>query len=104
MIPQNQTETDELSEQAAAAAKFLKQIANEKRLIILCRLVTGEATVSQLCDVAELSASAMSQHLAKMRSEGLVTGRKDGLQVYYRIADPRCLRFLRFIEGEFCPS
>lgn len=101
-----QTETDlsDLTEQAGDAARFLKQIANERRLIILCRLVTGEATVSELCETAELSASAMSQHLAKMRQEGLVSGRKDGLQVHYRIADPRCLRFLRFIKGEFCPD
>ena len=98
------SEEIDIKDQAGDAARFLKQIANERRLIILCRLVSGEATVTELCDVAELSASAMSQHLAKMRSEGLVTSRKDGLQVHYRIADHRCLRFLSFVHGEFCPT
>lgn len=104
MNPQAKTESDPLEEQAEEAARFLKQIANDRRLIILCRLGTGEATVSQLCESAGLSASAMSQHLAKLRIEGLVTSRKQGLLVYYRIADPRCLRFLDFIKSEFCPD
>ena len=94
----------DMADNADEAARFLKQIANERWLLILCRLVTGEATVTELCAIAGLSASAMSQHLAKMRSEGLVAGRKDGLQVHYRIADPRCRRFLSFVHGEFCPG
>lgn len=93
-----------LQEQAEETARFLKQIANDRRLLILCRLVAGEATVSELCKVADLSASAMSQHLAKMRAEGLVDGRKDGLQVFYRISDPRCLALLGFLKDEFCSA
>ena len=64
----------------------------------------GEATVSTLCEVADLSQSAMSQHLAKMRTEGLVSGRKDGLQVYYSIADPRCLGILHHLKSQFCTA
>jgi len=93
-----------LQEQAEETARFLKQIANDRRLLILCRLVSGEATVSELCEVADLSASAMSQHLAKMHGEGLVDRRKNGLQVYYRIADPRCLALLGFLKDEFCTA
>ena len=93
-----------LQEQAEETARFLKQIANDRRLLILCRLVSGEATVSELCEVADLSASAMSQHLAKMHAEGLVDRRKNGLQVYYRIADPRCLALLGFLKDEFCTA
>ena len=64
----------------------------------------GEATVSELCEVADLSQSAMSQHLAKMRSDGLVQGRKDGLQVYYSIADTRCFGILEHLKAQFCTA
>jgi ArsR family transcriptional regulator, virulence genes transcriptional regulator len=92
----------DLQHQASDAAAFLKQLANEKRLLILCSLAIGEATVTRLCEVTELSQSAMSQHLAKLRSDGLVSGRKSGLQVHYSIADPRCLGILKHLKEEFC--
>ncbi|WP_417471154.1 ArsR/SmtB family transcription factor [Maricaulis sp.] len=92
----------ELQHQAGDAAAFLKQLANEKRLLILCRLALGEATVTELCEMADLSQSAMSQHLAKMRSEGLVSGRKSGLQVHYSIADARCHGILKHLKEDFC--
>ena len=76
----------------------------EKRLLILCRLAMGEATVSELCEVTDLSQSAMSQHLAKMRAEDLVKGRKDGLQVHYSIADPRCVGILHHLKSQFCTA
>ncbi|MEA1941390.1 MAG: metalloregulator ArsR/SmtB family transcription factor [Pseudomonadota bacterium] len=93
-----------LQDQAGEAAGFLKLLANERRLVILCRLAAGEATVGELCDVAGLSQSAMSQHLAKMRSDGLVEGRKDGLQVHYSIKDRRCLGILMNLKSQFCPA
>jgi len=94
----------ELQEQAGQAAGFLKLIANEKRLLILCRLAPGEATVAELTTIANLSQSAMSQHLAKMRQDGLVQGRKAGLQVFYSIADPRCFGILHHLKSEFCTA
>jgi len=94
----------DLQHQAGDAAAFLKQLANEKRLLILCRLALGEATVSELCEMAGLSQSAMSQHLAKMRSEGLVAGRKAGLQVHYSIADERCHGILKHLKEDFCTA
>ena len=92
----------ELQHQACDAAAFLKLLANEKRLLILCSLAMGEATVTRLCEVTDLSQSAMSQHLAKLRSDGLVAGRKAGLQVHYSISDPRCLGILKHLKDEFC--
>lgn len=92
----------QLQEQAGDAAAFLKQLANEKRLLILCRLAMGEATVGELGEVAGLSQSAMSQHLAKMRNDGLVEGRKAGLQVFYSISDERCRGILEHLKSQFC--
>lgn len=102
--PLAENQLADLQEQAGEAAAFLKQLANEKRLLILCRLAESEATVSELCTMAGLSQSAMSQHLAKMRAEGLVEGRKDGLQVHYSIADPRCVGILENLKAQFCTA
>lgn len=103
-FPAAQSQLADLQAQAGEAAGFLKQLANEKRLLILCRLAESEATVSELCEMAGLSQSAMSQHLAKMRSEGLVEGRKAGLQVHYSIADPRCVGILDHLKSQFCTA
>lgn len=71
---------------ASQAAGMLKLLANSHRLMILCSLVQQERSVGQLIEITKLSQSSVSQHLAKMRNEGLVSGRKLGQQVYYRIA------------------
>jgi len=92
----------DLEARAAEAAALLKQLSNQRRLMILCRLASGPATVSELCKVAGLSQSAVSQHLAKMRTEGLVKGEKDGLQMHYSITDPRCLEILIQLRSSFC--
>lgn len=92
----------DLEARAAEVAALLKQMANTRRLMILCRLAAGPATVSELCKVAGLSQSALSQHLARMRAEGLVHGEKDGLQMHYSITDPRCLEILTHLRSSFC--
>jgi len=100
----NSSPLHELQQQAGEAAALLKLLANERRLLILCHLVGGEATVSELREVAGLSQSAASQHLAKMRADGLVEGRKTGLQVHYSIADPRLVGILSHLKAQFCTA
>lgn len=92
----------ELQARAEDVATRLKHLANTRRLLILCRLAAGKATVSELCKVANVSQSAVSQHLAKMRADGLIRGEKEGLQVYYSIIDPRCLELLHHLKSSFC--
>ena len=71
-------------------AHYLKLIANERRLMILCLLAAkGEATVSFLSQAVSLGQSAMSQHLARLRADNLVEFRKEGQMAFYRIADER---------------
>jgi ArsR family transcriptional regulator len=92
-----------LETKAAQVAETLRALANERRLLLLCRLVeTGEATVTSLADAVGLSQSALSQHLSKMRSEGLVTFRRDGQTLWYRIADPRIEELLATLHGLYC--
>lgn len=96
-------ETDGLEEKAAEVAGILRAIANERRLIILCKLVEwGEANAGMLAGAVRLSAPALSQHLAKMRAEGLVSYRRDSRTLWYRIADPRIERLFVTLHREFC--
>ena len=99
------TPKDELAVHAAAAARLLKLVANERRLLVLCRLsTTGEATVGELARSVGLSQSALSQHLALMRDDGLVAYRRDGQTIHYRIADPNAERLLATLRTIFCPT
>lgn len=78
----------DLESQAGEAAELLKLLANDQRLIILCRLSAAEMTVSELGEHVTLAQSALSQHLAKLRAHGLVATRRDGQSIYYRLASP----------------
>jgi DNA-binding transcriptional ArsR family regulator len=92
-----------LAKQAGDAAQLLKMLANEKRLLILCFLaVRGEMTVGELVDVVKLSQSALSQHLAKLRADGLVEFRRTSQTLHYRVADPRALRLLEVLKEIYC--
>ena len=94
----------ELEVRSAEAAQLLKLVANERRLLILCRLVVEkEMSVGALAEAVGLSQSALSQHLAKMRDEGLVATRRESQTVFYRIADANVLRLLKFLKRVYCP-
>ena len=92
-----------LVKQAGGAAQLLKMLANEKRLLILCFLAArGEMTVGELVDVVKLSQSALSQHLAKLRADGLVEFRRASQTLHYRVADERALRLLQVLKDIYC--
>lgn len=78
----------DLESRAGEAAELLKLLANDQRLIILCRLSADEMAVSELGEYVNLTQSALSQHLAKLRAHGLVATRREGQSVYYRLANP----------------
>ena len=93
----------QLAKQAGEAAQLLKMLANEKRLLILCFLVVrGEMTVGELVGIVKLSQSALSQHLAKLRADGLVEFRRTSQTLHYRVADPRALRLLEVLKEMYC--
>lgn len=78
----------DLESRAGDAADLLKLLANDQRLIILCRLSDEELSVSELGEYVNLAQSALSQHLAKLRAQGLVATRREGQNIYYRLANP----------------
>jgi len=89
---------------AARAAVLLRAVGNEHRLLVLCLLIEqGEASVGTLLEQVRLSQSALSQHLARMRDEGLVTFRRDAQTLYYRIADPAAEKLVAALKDIFCP-
>ena len=88
---------------AGAAAKLLRALANERRLMILCQLGDGERSVSQIQPLVGLSQSALSQHLAVLREEGVVATRREAQTVWYRIADPAAVKVVATLAEIFCP-
>lgn len=95
----------EFEAHAAEAAQFLKLLANEHRLLVLCHLLmVGEASVSALVDEVGLSQSALSQHLAKLREDGFVSFRRASQTLFYRVCDARAERVLAVLKDIFCPT
>lgn len=88
---------------AQAAAALLKALANENRLMILCTLMSGEMSVSDLNAVVPLSQSALSQHLAGLREAGLVTTRKESQTVYYRLNGTEASQVISVLKSIYCP-
>lgn len=89
---------------AKLVADVLRALANERRLMILCKLVEwGEATAGSLAEAVGLSQSALSQHLAKMRDEAIVAYRRESQTLWYRIGDPRTEALLGQLQQLYCP-
>src|SRR5690606_4752867 len=90
-------------QKAALIANRLKAIGNARRLMVLCKLVEhGEVKVSDLAEEVGLSQSALSQHLARLREEGLVTFRRESQVLWYRIADPKTEMLLATLYELYC--
>jgi ArsR family transcriptional regulator len=93
----------EFSAQASVVAALLKELANEKRLMILCSLIDAkEMTVADLSEAVDLSQSALSQHLARLREQNIVTFKREGASLYYSVADPNVARILKTLKSIFC--
>ncbi|HMV70887.1 MAG TPA: metalloregulator ArsR/SmtB family transcription factor [Pseudomonadales bacterium] len=97
------TTTRELATHADSASALLKCIANPNRLMILCTLAAGELSVSALNDRIPLSQSALSQHLAMLRNEGLVGTRREAQTIYYHAQAGPALEVIRVLHRHFCP-
>ena len=90
-------------QKAAEAAAMMKALGNEKRLMILCKLLEyGEMSVMALTTQVGLSQSALSQHLAKMRDEKIVGFRRDAQQIFYHVTDPRVREILSTLKAVYC--
>ncbi|HXH03837.1 MAG TPA: metalloregulator ArsR/SmtB family transcription factor [Candidatus Competibacteraceae bacterium] len=89
---------------AGDAARLLKALANDKRLMILCLLVEGERSVSELNEQLDLSQSALSQHLAVLREEGLVCTRREAQSIYYSLAPGPVRVLIHTLHAIYCSA
>jgi len=96
------TEQQALLENAQEVAGMLKQLSNPYRLMILCCLSDSELTVGDLNQRIDLSQSALSQHLAKLRENNIVTTRRESQTIFYRIANPKIEELLKVLHEKFC--
>jgi ArsR family transcriptional regulator len=87
---------------AGEAAAMMAALSHEARLRVLCDLVTSERTAGELVKRSGLSQSALSQHLARLRQEGLVATRREGVSIYYSIANPDAARILAVLHDIYC--
>lgn len=98
----NTLSIDQMRKNVSNAEQLLKSLGNSHRLMVLCHLVNGEKSVGELEQQLELSQSSLSQHLARLRSQGIVAFRKEGTTVFYRIADEKALRILESLYDIYC--
>lgn len=103
-IPATPTNFDDMARHAEAAAALLKSLSHPARLLVLCRLVEGEASVSELQARGTLSMSALSQHLAVLREGGLVQTRRDAQTIFYSLADSPALGVMQALHEAYCGS
>lgn len=96
------SEMDKMAENAVNAANFLKALGHEGRLMILCHLVTGEKSVTELEELLASRQSAVSQQLTRLRLEGFVTPRRDGKTIYYSLTDERPKQIMEIVYDMFC--
>ena len=92
----------EMEENALKAANFLKGIASQHRLVILCQLAEGEKSVTELIEATSLPQTSMSQHLSKLKEENIVTFRRDHRTLYYSIKNEAILKIMDILYHEFC--
>lgn len=95
-------DAERMAENAAKAANFLKALGHEGRLMILCHLVSGEKSVTELEELLSSRQAAVSQQLTRLRHEGFVTPRRDGKAIYYSLTDDRAKQILGIVYDLFC--
>jgi DNA-binding transcriptional ArsR family regulator len=93
-----------LMAEARAASDLLKALSHETRLLILCLLTEGEKSVSDLERILAMPQAAVSQHLARLRYDGLVSPRRDGRNIYYSIAETEARAIMDTLKALFCRS
>jgi DNA-binding transcriptional ArsR family regulator len=96
------SELDRMVENAKRASNFLKALAHESRLMILCILAEGEKSVSELEELLGLRQPTVSQQLARLRADGLVSTRRDGKAIYYKLASEEARIIIGAIYDVFC--
>ncbi|QCY15492.1 transcriptional regulator [Pseudomonas sp. MPC6] len=89
---------------AGEATSVLRALSNEDRLLLLCQMSQGEMSVGELENSLDIRQPTLSQQLGVLRTEGMVTTRRDGKRIYYSVADPKVLTLLATLYELYCPK
>lgn len=99
----DETTLEALADQAAEAVRLLRVLGNEHRLMVACLLIVHrEMAVGQLVEELQISQSALSQHLARMREDGVLTFRREAQTLYYSIKDPNAVAVIGLLKQLYC--
>lgn len=101
-MPRMNLNPDQMRAHAGDAAELMRALGNENRLMILCLLAEGEKSVGEINEQVALSQSALSQHLAVLREDGLVTTRRERQSIRYSLAGNRAKRLIRLLHDMYC--
>ena len=93
---------DTVRQSADAACRLMKVLSNPDRLLLLCQLAQGEKRVGELEELVGVAQPTLSQQLGVMRDEGIVSTRREGKNIYYRIDSPRALAVMNVLYEQFC--
>jgi DNA-binding transcriptional ArsR family regulator len=97
-----QPSPEHMRKHACEAARLMKTVGNENRLMVVCALAEGELSVGELLERIDLSQSALSQHLAVLRREGLVSTRREAQSIYYSLSSSDAGKLIKFLFDMFC--
>ncbi|MGB2259560.1 MAG: metalloregulator ArsR/SmtB family transcription factor [Porticoccaceae bacterium] len=101
--PLTTDDLEQLAEHAQEASALLKQLSNQHRLMILCSLIDGELSVTELNNRTNLSQSALSQHLASLRSAELVQTRREAQTIFYQLQGNEAIQVIKVLKSIYCP-
>lgn len=102
MNEENQINAEQMVVAAARASELMRTLGHKDRLMILCHLISGEKSVGGLARLLEIPQSPLSQHLARMRKENLVTTRREAQTIYYSIASNEAMRMVELMHELYC--
>ncbi|REL27208.1 ArsR family transcriptional regulator [Thalassotalea euphylliae] len=94
----------QLQQQVSLASDYLKRLSHPTRLLVLCTLIESEKTVGELTQIADISQSALSQHLAVLREHQLVKTRRESQTIFYSLADENSIKIIDVLHQIFCPT
>ena len=102
MEQEGEIDLEQMAQSATKASSLMKTLGHKDRLMILCHLADGEKSVGQIAELLEISQSPLSQHLSRMRKEGLVDTRREAQTIYYSLQSGEAAKIVEVLYELFC--
>jgi len=102
--PTNDIDLEEMQKAAGQASTLMKTLGHQGRLMVLCQLATGEKSVGELAEILDIQQSPLSQHLSRMRNEGLVATRRDAQTIYYSLDSGEAGKVIECLYNLYCAN